>query len=60
MQSAAGVNEILNRVEVLLRTPLTLDDHTQARPRKEFRTVLVEEDGSRHGLVRYGILTYEA
>lgn len=60
VRTAAGVDEILDRVEALLRAPLNLDGHTAARARKEFRTVLVEEDESRHGLARYAVLTYES
>lgn len=60
VKSPAQVNAILDRVEFLLRTPLTLDGHTAVRLKKDFRTVLVENDDTRHGNARYRLLTFES
>lgn len=59
VNTSVQVDTILDRVELLLRTPLTLDNHSPARARKEFRTVLVEPDGTRHGMSRYRVFTLE-
>lgn len=59
VRSDAPVNEILDRVEVLLRTPLAIEGHTAARGRKDFRTVLVEDDETRHGNLRLRFFTFE-
>lgn len=60
VRSASAVNEILDRVEVLLRTALTLDGHTAARLHPDARTVLIEEDETRHGWARYTLTTFES
>jgi len=60
VKSTQVVDQVLDRVEMLLRTPLELDGHLPATPRKELRAVLVEDDETRHGTVRYGIFTFEA
>lgn len=52
--------EIAALMDAALVEPLTLEGHTAARLRPEFRTVLVEDDGVRHAPVRYRILTFEA
>lgn len=59
VKSDGPANEILDRVEILLRTPLALDGHTPARGRKEFRTVQVEDDETRHGTMRLAFATFE-
>jgi hypothetical protein len=59
VRTSAVVDEILDRVEVLLRTPLTLDGHSAARGWIEFRTVQVEEDETRHGTGRFSFLADE-
>lgn len=60
VKSAAVVNTVLDRVEALLRSALTLAGHTSARLRKDFRTVLVEDDETRHGVARFTLLTFES
>jgi hypothetical protein len=63
--SPAGVNTfaqvqtIMNRVELLLRTPLTLDDHYSARLRTAERRGLVDDDNTRHGFMRARLFTME-
>lgn len=59
VRTSAVVDEVLDRVEVLLRTPLTLEGHAAARMRKDFRTVLVEDDETRHGNARFIVFTFE-
>lgn len=59
VKTSQVVEAVLDRVEVLLRQPLTLDGRTTTHPRWEFRTTLVEEDETRHGLVRYRFDTFE-
>lgn len=54
------VNEIVALMDAALAAPLTLDGHTEARLRPEFRTVLVEDNGNRHAPVRYRAYTMEA
>lgn len=58
--SSDQANAILNRIELLLRTPLTVAGFTPPIARKEpGRTVLVEEDGVRHGVMRYRFTALE-
>lgn len=60
VRTYAQVNAVLDRIETLLRTPLTLDGHTSAMPRKEFRNSLIDDDNeTRHGLVRYRFVAME-
>lgn len=56
----AGVDQVLDRCETLLRTPLTLTGHTPTIGKQEFRTVLVEGDETRHGIARWRFVTAEA
>lgn len=58
----AGSKEVLELVALMdaaLAAPLAMDGHTSTRMRREFLTVLVEDDGVRHAPVRYRILTFE-
>lgn len=59
VRSPEQVDTVLDRVEMLLRTPLAIDGHTDARLRLDFRTVQVEEDETRHGTARYRFFTLE-
>ena len=59
VNSYLQVNTILDRVELLLRTPLTLENHGSARAKKDLRTTLVEDDGTRHGMLRVRVFTLE-
>lgn len=60
VQSTSAVDAVLDRIEVLLRTPLPLDGHTTTLAKPDFRTVLVEADGARHGLSRMRFLGMES
>jgi hypothetical protein len=59
VKSAQAVNAVLDRVEVLLRTPLVLEGHTTVRLRRAERRVFVDDDETRHGFARYRLFTFE-
>jgi hypothetical protein len=55
------VLEILEAMDAALTgAVLTLAGFLSARARREFRSVLVEDDGVRHGLARYRFITWKA
>lgn len=59
VNSFAQVHAILDRVEVLLQTSLTLDNHQSAKAKKAERRGLIDDDGTRHGFLRLRLVTME-
>jgi hypothetical protein len=51
--------QIITAMNNALRTPLSLGGHTSTGLRQDFTTVLVEDDGVRHGYVRYRLFVME-
>lgn len=58
--SSKEVNEIGNLLEAAMAAALTVTGQSGAITRREFREVFVEDDGTRHLVLRYGFRTAEA